>query len=138
LGQEGDYILADVTPDPVMRIALGFMAAKNLFFARGVGVFENLAGAPGTLNELAVKSSIPRRSLRISTDAMVSLGLLECKEGRYRNSAAATTSLGGTARQEWRQMLRFLDRISYPAWMKLEDAVRRGEGERHFDRFTAE
>ena len=35
-------------------------------------------------------------------------------------------------------MLRLLDRISYPAWMKLEDAVRHGEGERHFDRFTAE
>ena len=138
LGQEGDYILADVTPDPVMRIALGFMAAKHLFVASEIGIFENLAVAPATLNELAAKSGIPRRTLRISTDAMVSLGLLECKEGRYRNSAAATTFLGGKAGQDLRPMLRFLDRISYPAWMKLEDAVRRGEGERHFDRFTAE
>jgi SAM-dependent methyltransferase len=69
---------------------------------------------------------------------MVSLGLLECKEGRYGNSAAAAAFLGGKAGQDLRPMLRFLDRISYPAWMKLEDAVRRGEGERHFDRFTAE
>ena len=29
LGSEGDYILAEVTPDPVMQIAMGFMAAKE-------------------------------------------------------------------------------------------------------------
>ena len=137
-GQEGDYILAEVTPDPVMRIAMGFMAAKHLFVASEIGVFENLAGAPATLDELAAKSGIPHRTLRISTDAMVSLGLLECKEGRYRNSATAAAFLGGKAGQDLRPMLRFLDRISYPAWMKLEDAVRRGEGERHFNRFTSE
>jgi hypothetical protein len=33
-------------------------------------------------------------------------------------------------------MLSFL--TSYPAWMKLETAVRLGDAERHFDRFTAE
>ena len=95
-GQEGDYILAEVTPDPVMRIAMGFMAAKHLFVASEIGIFENLAGAPATLDELAAKSGIPHRTLRISTDAMVSLGLLECKEGRYRNSATAAAFLGGS------------------------------------------
>jgi hypothetical protein len=54
---------------------------------------------------------------------MFSLGLLECKEGRYRNSAAAAASLGGKADQDLRPMLRFLDRISYPAWMKLDVAT---------------
>ena len=36
------------------------------------------------LDELAAKSGIPHRTLRISTDVMVSLGLLGCKQGRYR------------------------------------------------------
>jgi hypothetical protein len=57
LGQEGDYILADVTPDPVMRIALGFMAAKHLFVASEIGIFENLAVAPATLNGASVFAS---------------------------------------------------------------------------------
>ncbi len=69
---------------------------------------------------------------------MVSLGLLERDGERYRNSAAAAAYLGGGPGSGLRPMLRFWDRISYPAWLKLEDAVRRGEGERHFERFTEE
>src|SRR5262252_152989 len=102
--------MTDITPDPIMRVAMGFMAAKHLFVASGIGVFENLANGPATLDELAAKSGIPRRTLRISADAMVSLGLLECKEGLYRNSAAAAAFLGGKAGQDLRPMLRFLDR----------------------------
>jgi hypothetical protein len=29
--------MADITPDPIMRIALGFMAAKHLFVASAIG-----------------------------------------------------------------------------------------------------
>ncbi len=79
--------MAEVTPDPIMRIAMGFMAAKHLFIASEIGVFEELAGAPATLDELAAKCGIPRRTLRISADAMVSLGLLERERDRYRNVA---------------------------------------------------
>jgi hypothetical protein len=130
--------MADVTPDPIMRIAMGFMAAKHLFVASEIGVFEKPAGGPATLDELAAKSGIPRRTLRISADAMVSLGLLEREGDRYRNSAAAAAFLGASAGSGLRPMLRFWDKISYPAWLNFESAVRTGEGQRHFDRFTAE
>ena len=130
--------MADITPDPIMRIATGFMAAKHLFVASEIGVFENLANGPATLDELAAKSGIPRRTLRISADAMVSLGLLEREGDRYRNSAVAAAYLAGRAGPDLRPAIRLLDRIGYPTWMKLEDAVRRGEGERHFGRFTEE
>ena len=32
--------MAEVDPDPIMRIAMGFMAAKHLFVASAIGVFE--------------------------------------------------------------------------------------------------
>ena len=35
--------MADVTPDPIMRIELGFMTAKHLFVASAIGLFEGLA-----------------------------------------------------------------------------------------------
>src|SRR6202008_1956278 len=77
--------MSDVTPDPIMRIALGFMAAKHLFVASEIGLFEKLASGPATLDALAAATGIPHRTLRISVDAMVSLGLLERERDRYRN-----------------------------------------------------
>ncbi len=78
--------MSEMTPDPIMRIALGFMAAKHLFVASEIGLFEKLAGGPMTLDALAAASGIPRRTLRISADAMVSLGLLEREGDGYRNA----------------------------------------------------
>jgi hypothetical protein len=37
------YIMTEATPDPIMRIALGFMAAKHLFVASEIGFFNALA-----------------------------------------------------------------------------------------------
>jgi hypothetical protein len=81
--------MADVTPDPIIRIALGFMAAKHLFVASAVGLFEALNGGPATLDEFASKCNVPRRTLGINADAMASLGLVERDGDRYRNSAVA-------------------------------------------------
>ena len=67
--------MAQITPDPIMRIAMGFMAAKHLFVANEIGLFTGLAQGPATLHELAAICGIPRRTAGISADAMVSLGL---------------------------------------------------------------
>ena len=123
--------MADITPDPIMRIALGFMAAKHLFVASAIGLFERLAGGPATLDELATNCGVPRRTLGISVDAM--------RDGeRYHNSAAAAAFLAGTPGPDLRPLLRVLDRISYGLWMNLEAAVRAGEGQRQFGSFSAE
>jgi hypothetical protein len=130
--------MADVTPDPMMRIALGFMAAKHLFAASAIGLFEGLAGGPATIEELAATRGIPRRTMSISADAMVSLGLLEREGECYRNGPAAAAFLSGAAGPDLRPMLLFLDRISYELWVNFESAVRAGEGQRQFHRFTEE
>ena len=130
--------MADITPDPIMRIALGFMAAKHLFVASAIGLFERLAGGPATLDELATNCGVPRRTLGISVDAMTSLGLVERDGERYHNCAAAAAFLAGTPGPDLRPLLRVLDRISYGLWMNLEAAVRAGEGQRQFGSFSAE
>jgi len=130
--------MADVTPDSIMRIAMGFMASKHLFAASEIGLFEALASGPATVDELAARTAVPRRTLRISADAMVGLGLLERRGDRYGNGAAAAAFLAGRPGPDLRPMLRFFDRISYPAWMKLAEAVRTGHGQSHFGRFSEE
>ena len=128
----------DLTPEPIMRIAMGFMAAKHLFVAGAIGIFEKLAAGAATADELAGRCSVPFRTLRISADAMLSLGLLERDGERYRNSSVAAAFLAGKPGPDLRPMLRFWDRISYPAWTRLENTVRSDEGQARFDRFSEE
>jgi hypothetical protein len=128
--------VTEVAPDPIMKVALGFMAAKHLFAASEIGVFERLGSEPATLDELAERTGIPRRTLRIVTDAMVSLGLLEKCGDRYRNAEVAGAFLSGSSGAGLRPTPRHLDRISYPLWREFGDAVRRGRGESHWGRWS--
>lgn len=130
--------MSEITPDPIMKIALGFMAAKHLFVASEIGLFEKLAGGPASLDELAAATAIPHRTLRISADAMTSLGLLEREHGRYRNSPAAAAFLAGASALDLRPALRLFDRHAYPLWERLEAAVREGGGREHFSSFSSE
>lgn len=118
-----------VAPDNLFQIASGFMAAKHLFVANEVGLFEQLAGGPATLDELAERTGIARRRLRIVADAMVALGLVEREGDQYRNGAVAATFLSGATATDLRPFLRFWDRLSFPTWTKYEAAVRTGEGQ---------
>jgi len=121
-----DQPSASVTPEPIMRLASGFMAAKHLFAASELGLFEALADSPGTIDALAARTGLTRRAARISADAMVALGLLERHGHTYRNSETAATFLAGATPADLRPFLRFWDQISYPAWSGLAGALGRG------------
>lgn len=120
--------MPDVSPEPIFQVATGFMAAKLLFVANEVKLFEALADKPATLDELAQLRDIPRRTTRILADAMVALGFLERDGEHYQNGPVADTFLSGRTTADLRPGLRFLNHLSYPRWMTLEEAVRRGGG----------
>jgi SAM-dependent methyltransferase len=122
-----------VTPEPIMRLASGFMAAKHLFAANELGLFEALADSSATLDGLAARTGLTRRAARISADAMVALGLLEREGETYRNAAVAAAFLAGRGPGDLRPFLRFWDRISYPAWRELAETLARGPSTEIFD-----
>ena len=115
-----------VTPDRIFEIAQGFMASKHLFAASELGVFEALGEGPVDLDGLAARTGLTRRTARISADAMVAIGLLERHGDRYANSPVAATFLSGATPADLRPLLRFWDRLSYPAWADLAGALGRG------------
>jgi SAM-dependent methyltransferase len=104
----------NVTPDPIMRIASGFMAAKHLFAASQLGLFEALAESPATLEALAARTGLTQGDI-------------------YRNGETAAAFLAGRTPADLRPFLRFWDRISYPTWAKLADALARGPSKEIFD-----
>ena len=115
-----------VTPEPIMTVAAGFMAAKHFFAASELGLFEALADAPAALPALACRTGLTPRAARISADATVALGLLERHGDSYHNSPAADRFLAGRPQPDLRPLLRFWDRISYPAWQDLAGSLGRG------------
>jgi hypothetical protein len=94
--------VADVAPDGVFQVAGGFMAAKLLVAADEVGLFERLARDRPQRNELAQRTSGPRRTTRRLVDAMVALRFADRQDGRAigrrpawpRSSAAAPPPTG--------------------------------------------
>lgn len=122
-----------VSPEPIIRLASGFMAAKHLFAANELGLFEALAESTATIDGLAARTGLTRRAARISADAMVALGLLEREGDTYRNGEVAATFLAGRTPADLRPFLRFWDRVSYPAWRDLAEALGSGPTQELFD-----
>lgn len=115
-----------VTPDQIFRLAQGFMASKHLFAASELGLFEALGEGPTDLAGLAARTGLTPRTARISADAMVALGLLERHGDRYANTPVAATFLSGATPADFRPLLKFWDKLSYPAWTDLAGALGRG------------
>ena len=115
-----------LNPDHVFQIAQGFMASKHLFAASELGLFEALGQGPVDLDGLAARTGLTRRTARISADAMVAIGMLERKGDVYANSPVAAAFLSGTTESDMRPLLRFWDKLSYPAWTDLAGALGRG------------
>jgi len=113
-----------VSPDSILQVAQGFMAAKHLFAASSIGIFEALADGPASLAEIAARTGISERAAHISADAMVALGFLAVEQDQYSNGAVASTFLAGRTPADLRPVLRFWDLVSYPAWTQLEDVLR--------------
>lgn len=130
---DSDQAQQPADPEPIMRLATGFMAAKHLFAANELGIFEALGDSPATIEQIAARTGLTTRAARISADAMVALGLLEYAGDHYRNGTVAGTFLAGLTPADLRPFLRFWDRISYPAWTRLAEALASGPPQEIFE-----
>ena len=50
---------SQVTPEAILAVASGFMAAKPLFVASEIGLFSALADGPLSLDALAERTGVP-------------------------------------------------------------------------------
>jgi len=116
-----------VSPELVVRLGTSFMATRHLIAASNVGIFQALADGALGLDELVARLGIPRRTARISADAMVALGLLERDGEQYRNTATADAFLSGRDARDLRPWLGLMN-LSYRFWADFSEAIRTGRG----------
>ncbi|WP_322769413.1 methyltransferase [Frankia sp. Cr1] len=115
-----DRETSTVTPEPIIRLVSGPMAAKHVFAANETGIFEALVDSPATIDALAAHTGLTRSAVQLSADAMVALDLLERDGDTYRNGAAAF--LTGRMPADLRPFLHFREKINYPACRAIPES----------------
>jgi hypothetical protein len=76
-------VAPDITPDAIFQLAQDFMAAKLFFVAGELGLFEQLADGPRSVDQLAAQLGLPVRSVSVMANAMVAVGMLPRGVGRF-------------------------------------------------------
>ena len=133
--------MADVTPDNIMQLGLGFWDSKALLSAVEIGVFTELAAGPADLPALQAKLKLHPRAARDFFDALVALKLLERDNGAYRNSPDTDLFLDRAKPSYVGGILEMANIRLYGFWGSLTEALRTGEaqneGKRSEDFFGA-
>jgi SAM-dependent methyltransferase len=121
----------DLDADGFGALGGAFMSAKLLCIASEIDLFGKLASGPLSLEELSGALNLPRRSVRVVANAMAALGVLVLEDGKYKNTSSSQEFLTGQSPLDVRAGLRLYNRIVYPMWMGIENAIRTGEPARH-------
>jgi hypothetical protein len=116
-----------VTPEKIMQLGLGFWGSKTLLSAIELGVFTTLAGRALEVEPLRTEIGIHPRAARDFFDALVALGMLERKDGRYANTSATETFLDRNKPSYLGGMLEMANSRLYGFWGSLTDGLRSGK-----------
>ena len=118
---------AQVTPDAIMQLGLGFWGSKALLSAVELGVFSELAdGAALDGEALRERLGLHERSATDFFDALVALGMLERDDGRYSNTAATELFLDAAKPSYVGGMLEMANARLYGFWGSLTEGLRTG------------
>jgi hypothetical protein len=114
------------TPEHIMQIGFGFWASKTLLSAVEMGVFTELAKRPEGLEELAGRLGLHQRSARDFFDALVALGFLERREGKYSNTRDTDVFLDKHKPSYIGGILEMCNHRAYGHWDHLTEGLRTG------------
>jgi SAM-dependent methyltransferase len=117
-----------VGPADLKRLGNAFCHAKLLLTASELGLFAELArGGPGTAQQIGDRLGLHPRGTRDFLAALAALGLLVPDGERYANSEATRRHLLPDAPEYLGGFFPRANRVLYPAWGKLTDALRSGQ-----------
>lgn len=110
-------------PAPILDLLDGFRRSKTMFAAVSLGLFDELAAGPRSHSDLARAVGAHADSLLRLLEACLSLGLLRREGDLFFNTPLAETYLTGHSPRSLAGYVRYSDRVLYPMWAQLDDAV---------------
>ncbi len=115
-----------LSPAGLIQLGTGFLGPKALLSAVELGVFTELAGGPLDAEELRRRLELHPRSARDFFDALVALGMLDRKEGRYSNTPETAMFLDRTKPSYVGGLLEMANARLYGFWGSLTEGLRTG------------
>ncbi|MGC1659179.1 MAG: methyltransferase [Candidatus Acidiferrales bacterium] len=113
-------------PDHILQVGLGFWASKALLSAVEMELFTELAKHPEDLETLQGRLGLHSRSARDFLDSLVSLTLLERRDGKYYNTPSTDFFLDKRKQSYIGGVLEMANQRLYPFWGHLTAALRTG------------
>ena len=113
-------------PTEIMALVTKFHESRVFLTAAEMDVFTLLEKNPMSAQEIADRLSTTLRGITILLDAVVSMGLLEKKEGKYYCPDEVASVLSGNAETSMLPMAR-LAIGGWQRWSNLTDIVRNGK-----------
>lgn len=122
--QSAESTLSVLSAEPLLQLLVGFQKSQVLMTAQQLGIFTGLNAGESTSAELCQALSIPARSGERLLQACAALGLLECHEGKFRNSSMVERYLVPEAPAYLGGLVDYYREAIYPSCGRLSLAVR--------------
>jgi hypothetical protein len=113
----------EISPDKILQLGLGFWGSKALLSAVELGVFTQLARGPLNAESLRARLNLHPRGADDFFDALVALGVLQRKDGQYRNTPESDWFLDRAKPGYIGGVLEMANARLYPFWGSLTTAL---------------
>jgi hypothetical protein len=117
---------AELSPAGIMQLGTAFWASKALLSAVELGVFTELTKGPLDAEALRQRLQLHPRSAHDFFDALVALGMLDRKDGRYANTPETAMFLDRSKPSYVGGMLEMANARLYGFWGSLTEGLRTG------------
>lgn len=118
---------ADLSPQPILSLGMGFWGSKTLLSAVELGLFTELARGRADAAALATRLGLHPRSARDFFDALVALGMIERHGSQYANTPATDFFLDRAKPSYVGGILEMANARLYGFWGDLTDGLRTGQ-----------
>ena len=116
-----------ITPEHILHTGMAFWASKTLLSAVELGLFSELIEAPLSADELGARLGLHERARRDFLDALVSMGFLQRKDGRYENTLETALFLDRKKPSYLGGILEMSSARLFGFWANLTDGLRTGQ-----------